>query len=110
MTQRRGTKEHAVLDYLKEVVSELPTDARKQEVLANLDLINRHIQDIKERILLLPNDSRKGEIINAIDLISNFLASANKTMKLLFLTPLCNSMKFFVDFESSSFNTAASFT
>ncbi len=78
MSKKRRTNEHLVFDYLKEIIAELPTDARKQEVLENLDLLSKHIQDMKERIRLLPNDSRRSEIINAIDLISNFVESAKE--------------------------------
>ena len=76
MSQRRRTKEQVVLNYLKEIISRLPSDARKQELVDNLELINKHIQDLKERMQLLPNDFRISEIINAIDLINDFLVSA----------------------------------
>ncbi len=78
MSQRRRTGEYIILDYLKQIVSELPTDARKQEILDNLEIISKHIQDMKERVRLLPNDSNKNEIVNAIDLISDFLTSAKE--------------------------------
>lgn len=78
MSQKRRTNEQVVLDYLKEIISGLPTDSRKQQLIDNLELINKHIHDMQERIRLLPNDSRKNEIINAIDLISDFVLSAKE--------------------------------
>lgn len=78
MSQKRRANEQVVLDYLKEIISGLPTDSQKQQLIDNLELINKHIHDMQERIHLLPNDSRKNEIINAIDLISDFVLSAKE--------------------------------
>jgi len=76
MSQKRRTNEEAVLDYLKKTISELPTDSRKQQLIDNLQLINKHIQNMQNQIRLLPNDAHKNEVINAIDLISDFVSLA----------------------------------
>jgi uncharacterized protein YeeX (DUF496 family) len=78
VSQKRRVNEDAVLDYLKRVISGLPTDSQKQQLTDNLELINKHIHDMQERIRLLPNDSHKNEIMSAIDLIRGFLSSAKE--------------------------------
>jgi len=94
MKERRKTKEQLVLDYIRETVEKIPSDAEKEEIIKNLNMITRHIQDLGERVKLLPNEYSKKEILSAIDLIDRFLLSArdNPTMAAALSLPYQRAM------------------
>jgi len=76
MKKGKKKKEASILNFLEEVVKHFPSDAEREQIIKNLDIIIGYFQDLKERVKSLPNESQQKELLSAITTINNFLLSA----------------------------------
>jgi hypothetical protein len=76
MKKGKREKELSILNFLEEVVKHFSSDAERDQIIRNLDIVIGYFQDLKERIKSLPNESQQKELLSAIAIINNFLLSA----------------------------------